>query len=49
MNNLDTPGVQDDVFSIEQLEARFEMLAVPPPSGAMLHPEWSCTMTINSK
>ena len=39
---LDT---HEDVFSIEQLEARFEMLAVPPPNGGMAHTDWSCTLT----
>ena len=49
---MDTPitlNVQDEIFAIEQLESRFEMLAVPPPSGGVLHPNWSCTMTFNSK
>ena len=37
---------QDEIFSIEQLESRFEMLAVP--TGNVLHPDWSCSLTFNS-
>jgi hypothetical protein len=49
MNSPATSPVQDEIFSIEQLESRFEMLAVPPPSGDVVHPNWSCTLTFNSK
>ena len=49
MNTPDTLATLDDSFSIEQLEARFEMLAVPTPGGGLLHHEWSCTMTFSSK
>ena len=48
MNTPDTAVTLDDSFSIEQLEARFELLSVPPPNGGMLHPDWSCSLTFNS-
>ena len=47
MEILNTADTQDEIFSIEQLESRFEMLAVP--TGGLLHPDWSCTLTFNSK
>jgi len=43
MEILNTADAQDEIFSIEQLESRFEMLAVP--TGGLLHPDWSCTLT----
>jgi hypothetical protein len=48
MDNCDALHGHDDLFSIEQLEARFEMLAVPPPGGGALHTDWSCTFTFKS-
>jgi hypothetical protein len=47
---MDTPNTlnpQDEIFSIEQLEARFEMLAVPVPTSTV-NPTWSCSLTYNS-
>jgi len=49
MDPLDNLDAQDEIFSIEQLESRFEMLAVPPPGNGMVHPNWSCTLSFNSK
>jgi hypothetical protein len=48
MNTPDTLAALDDSFSIEQLEARFEMVAVPPPGGDMLHTSWSCKFEFQS-
>jgi len=48
MEILNTVNAADEIFSIEQLESRFEMLAVPPPNGGLLHPDWTCTLTFNS-
>lgn len=48
MDTPDTLTAQDDIFSIEQLESRFEMLAVPPPGDGTLHTDWSCSFTFNS-
>lgn len=45
MDKSNSLAAHDDSLSIEQLEARFEMLAVPPPNGGLLHPDWSCTLT----
>jgi hypothetical protein len=47
MNTPNTLDVQDEIFSIEQLEARFEMLAVPVPTSTV-NPTWSCSLTFNS-
>lgn len=46
MESLNALQTQDEIFSIEQLESRFEMLAVP--TGGLLHPDWSCTLTYTS-
>lgn len=40
---MNTFNTHEDLFSIEELESRFEMLAVPPPSGGVLHPDWTCS------
>jgi len=44
METVNAVSAQDEIFSIEQLESRFEMLAVP--TGDLLHPDWSCTTAI---
>ena len=48
MNTPNTLDVQDEIFSIEQLEARFEMLAVPVPTSTV-NPTWSCSLSFNSE
>ena len=47
MNALNTLGPRDEIFSIEQLEARFEVLAVPI-SGTTVNPNWPGTLTYYS-
>ena len=44
MNAPNTLGPRDEIFSIEQLEARFEVLAVPV-SGGTVSPNWPGTLT----
>lgn len=37
----------DDTFSIEELEARFEMEAMAGPVGLTPATDWSCSCTLN--
>jgi hypothetical protein len=48
MNTLDRSHSETEIFSIEELEARFEMEALNVPAGIMPGLDWKCSCTFES-
>ena len=47
MNTPDSSLAENDAFTIAELEARFEMQAIPV-GAASASPEWKCSCTFES-
>jgi hypothetical protein len=48
MNTLDRSHTEDEIFSIEELESRFEMQALHVPSGMAPGLDWRCLCSFES-
>jgi len=45
---MNTTERHDDIFSVEELESRFEMEVVPVGDPALLNPDWRIVCAIES-